>query len=116
VWHLDLLPEGRHQLRTTHVGQPEPNGLDDIGRWTRDELGRIVLHGGREAPVFLMPVEGGAALRKLDFQGKTVESSHNDRLLRLSPPKRIKPRLMLTGLFTCMADDVSVRLEAVALN
>ena len=43
VWHVDLLPEGRYQLRTTHVGRPEPNRFDDIGRWTRDELGRIVL-------------------------------------------------------------------------
>lgn len=61
VWHVDLLPEGCCRLRTTHVGQPEPNRLDDIGRWTRDELGRIVLRGGRKAPVFPLPVEGRAA-------------------------------------------------------
>jgi uncharacterized lipoprotein YbaY len=24
-WHVDLFPEGRFQLRTTHVGQPAPN-------------------------------------------------------------------------------------------
>lgn len=110
VWHVDLLPGGRYRLRTTHVGQPEPNRFDDIGRWSRDELGRILLRGGREAPVFLMPVEGGAALRKLDLLGKPIESSHNDRLLRLPEPKLIEPRLMLTGMFTYMADAATITL------
>ena len=109
-WHVDLLPGGRYRLRTTHVGQPEPNRFDDIGRWARDESGRILLRGGREAPVFLMPVEGGAALRKLDLLGKPIESSHNDRLLRLAEPRLIEPRLTLTGMFTYMADAATIRL------
>lgn len=110
LWHVDLLPEGRYRLRTTYVGQPEPNRVDDIGRWTRDESGRIVLRGGREAPVFLMPVDGGAALRKLDLEGKPIESAHNDRLLRLPEPKPIEPRLLLTGMFTYMADAAGITL------
>jgi copper homeostasis protein (lipoprotein) len=111
VWHVDLLPEGRYRLRMTHVGQPEPNRFDDIGRWTVEKgSGRIVLRGGREAPIFLMPVEGGAALRKLDLLGKPIESSHNDRLLRLPEPKLIEPRLMLTGMFTYMADAATITL------
>lgn len=110
VWHVDLLPEGRYRLRTTHVGRPEPNSFDDIGRWSRDESGRIVLRGGREAPVFLMPLEGDAALRKLDLLGKPIESGHNDRLLRLPEPRLIEPRLMLTGMFTYMADAATITL------
>ncbi|HSM73022.1 MAG TPA: YbaY family lipoprotein [Desulfobacterales bacterium] len=110
VWHVDLLPEGRYRLRTTHLGQPEPNRFDDIGRWTRDESGRIVLRGGREAPVFLMPVEGGAALRKLDLLGTLVESGHNDLLLRLPEPEFIEPRLFLRGMFTYMADAAAITL------
>jgi hypothetical protein len=116
LWHVDMLPEGRCRLRTTHVGQPEPNRLDGIGRSTRDELGCIVLRGRRKAPIFPLPVEGGAAPRKLDLQGKPVESSYNDRLLWLSQSKLIEARLMLTGMFTYMADPVSARLETVALN
>ncbi len=113
VWHVDLLPEGRYQLRTTHVGRSEPNRFDDIGRWTREsDSGRIVLRGGREAPVFLMLVEGGAALRKLDIHGKLIESSHNDRLLRLPEPKLIEPRLLLTGMFTYLADAATITLCA----
>ena len=111
VWHVDLLPEGRYQLRTIHVGQPEPNRFDDIGRWTREsDSGRIILRGGREAPVFLMPVEGGAALRKLDIHGKLIDSGHNDRLARLPKPALIEPRLMLKGMFTYMADAATITL------
>jgi uncharacterized lipoprotein YbaY len=110
AWHLDLLTDGRFQLRLTHVGRPEPNRFDDIGRWTRDASGRIVLRGGREAPVFLKPVDGGAALRKLDMQGQPIESAHNDRLLRLPAPQLIEPRLLLTGMFTYMADAAGITL------
>ena len=107
-WHLDLLPEGRYRVRMIHVGRPEPNRFDDIGRWMRDESGRIVLHGGRESQVFLMPVEGGAALRKLDRVGKPIESAHTDRLLRLPEVKLIEPQLTLSGMFTYMADAASI--------
>ena len=49
AWHLDLLPAGRYQLRATHVGKPEPNRFDDIGRWMREhDTGWIVLRGQRE--------------------------------------------------------------------
>ena len=113
AWHLDLFPAGRYQLRTTYVGKPEPNRFDDIGRWTRErDTGRIVLRGGREAPLFLLPVEGGAALRKLDIHGKPVTSGHNDRLLRQPQPAPIEPRLPLTGMFTYMADAASITLCA----
>ena len=85
LWHLDLYPDGRFQLRLTHLGRPEPNRFDDIGRWSREaDSGRIVLRGGREAPVFLMPVDGGAALRKLDLRGQPIESAQSDRLQRRS--------------------------------
>jgi len=112
MWHVDLLPEGRYQLRTVHVGRPEPNSFDDIGCWTVEDSGRIVLRGGREAPVFLMPVEAGAALRKLDLHGAIIESAHNDRLERLPAPALIEPRLMLTGMFTYMADAATIVLCA----
>ena len=112
-WHLDLYPEGRFQLRTTHLGRPSPNQFDDIGRWTQErELGRIVLRGGREAPVFLLPVDGGAALRKLDLRGKPIDSAHNDRLQRQPQFKPIGPQLFLSGMFAYRADAASIVLCA----
>lgn len=112
-WHVDLYPDGRFQLRTTYVGRPEPNQFDDIGRWSREgDSGRLALRGGREAPVWLMPVDGGAALRKLDLEGKPIESTHNDRLVRQPRFAPIEPRLMLTGMFMMMADAANIVLCA----
>lgn len=113
AWHVDLAPEGRFQLRTTNVGRPEPNRFDDIGRWTREAgTGRIVLRGGREAPVFLMPVDGGSALRKLGLSGEPLAPARDDRLARLPAPVPIEPRLFLTGMFVYMADAANIVLCA----
>lgn len=112
-WHVDLYPEGRFQLRTTHVGRPYLNQLDDIGRWSREAgSGRLVLRGGREAPVFFLPVDGGAALRKLDLQGKAVASAHPDRLQRQPRFEPIEPRLFLSGMYAATADAASIVLCA----
>lgn len=111
AWHVDLLAEGSYQLRLTYLDQPEPASFDDIGRWMREaDTGRLVLRGGREAPVFLLPVDGGAALRKLDLEGRVIESEHNDRLARLPAPAPIEPRLLLTGMFTYLADAAAITL------
>ncbi len=113
LWHLDLLPLGRYQLRTTYKDKPEPNRFDDIGRWRREpRTGRLFLRGGRETPVAFMPGDGGRTLRKVDTAGKPVASSPDDRLQRLPQPALIEPRLVLTGMFTYMADAAAITLCA----
>jgi copper homeostasis protein (lipoprotein) len=67
------------------------------------------LHGGREAPVFPMPVDGGSALRKLDLLGEPIQSGHNDLLQRLSEAKPIEPELFLAGMFSYIADSPRIR-------
>lgn len=112
-WHLDLLPQGHYQLRATHLGRPEPNRFDEVGRWTQEPAtGRVVLRGARDAAVYLMPVDGGAALRKYDMAGEPIESSHNDRLARLPGFAPIEPRLALTGEFRDVADAPGITLCA----
>ncbi|MCT0218611.1 YbaY family lipoprotein [Synechococcus sp. CS-1329] len=110
-WQLDLLSGSRYQLRLTDLNQAEPNRFDDIGLWRLERgSGRLVLRGGREAPVFLQVVDGGRALRKLDLKGEPIRSNHNDRITRLSQPEPIEPRLFLNGLFTYLADSASISL------
>ncbi|MFM7360373.1 MAG: META domain-containing protein [Cyanobium sp.] len=110
-WHIDLAADGSYQLRQTFLGRPAPNTFDDIGRWQLESPeGRLVLRGGREAPIFLQPVEQGAALRKLDLEGRPIASAHNDRLRRLERPAPIEPRLFLVGLFSYLADAPNIRL------
>ncbi len=112
-WQVDLLTDGSFQLRQTFLDRPAPNSFDDIGRWRLEPPGpRLVLRGGREAPVLLQPLEGGTALRKLDLQGEPIPSRLNDRLQRLPAPEPIEPRLHLRGMFRYQADAASIRLCA----
>ncbi|GDX77455.1 hypothetical protein LBMAG41_25340 [Cyanobium sp.] len=112
-WQVDLSADGSFQLRQTFLNRPAPNRFDDIGRW-RIEPGsnRLVLRGGREAPVFFQPLEGGAALAKLDLQGEPIRSRQPDRLQRLATPQPIDPRLHLVGMFRYLADAATIRLCA----
>ncbi len=112
-WQVDLAADGSFQLRRTFLARPVPNRVDDIGRW-RIEPGsdRLELRGGREAPLFLQPLDGGAALRRLDLQGRPIRSRHNDRLRRLAAFAPIEPRLPLQGMLRYLADAASIRLCA----
>ncbi len=112
-WQVDLSADGSFQLRQTFLDRPAPNRFDDIGRW-RIEPGsnRLVLRGGREAPLFFQPLEGGAALAKLDLEGEPLRSRQPDRLQRLATPQPIDPRLHLAGMFRYLADAANIRLCA----
>jgi len=112
-WQVDLASDGTFQLRQGGPERSTPNSHDDIGRWRLEPGGnRLVLQGGREAPVFLQPLDNGAALRKLDLDGQPLASGANDRLLRLAAPEPIEPRLHLQGMFRYLADAASIRLCA----
>jgi uncharacterized lipoprotein YbaY/heat shock protein HslJ len=116
-WQVDLATDGTFQLRQTVLNRPAPNRFDDIGRW-RLERGsqRLVLKGGREAPLFFQPVNGGAQLRKLSLDGQPIPSRHNDLLQRLAAPEPIEPRLHLLGMFTYQADAARIRLCATGAS
>lgn len=112
-WQLDLSSDGSYQLRQTSLQRPAPNSVDDIGRWRLEPGGnRLVLQGGRHAPLFFEPIEAGRSLRRLDPQGAPFPSGRSDRLQRLPAPQPIEPRLPLQGLFRYMADAPSIRLCA----
>ncbi|MGL6133513.1 MAG: META domain-containing protein [Prochlorococcaceae cyanobacterium] len=111
-WQVDLEADGTYQLRQTYLNREPERGFDDIGRWQLDSDGRLVLRGGREAPVFLEPMRRGRRLRKLDLEGERIRSPLNDRLNRLSEPQPIDPELNLVGLFRYLADAPSIELCA----
>ncbi len=121
-WRGDLASDGTFQLRQSALSQAqhpqtELNSQDDIGRW-RLEPGsnRLLLHGGRETPVVLQPLDKGAALRKLDWEGQSLPSGGNNRLQRLAAAEPIEPRLHLAGMFRYLADAASIRLCATGAN
>lgn len=110
-WHLDLLPEGRYQSRSTYLDKPKPNQFDEIGRWQYDlDKGRLELSWSGESPMYFSIEQDGRALNKLDADGKPFDSPHNAPLQRLPQPELIEPRLKLTGMFTYMADAATITL------
>jgi len=69
-WQIDQDPDGTFQRRQTFLDRAALTSVDDIGRWRLEPPGqRLVLQGGREAPVFLQPLAVGATRRKLDLEG-----------------------------------------------
>jgi uncharacterized lipoprotein YbaY len=112
-WQVDLAADGSFQLRQAFLDRPAPKSLDDIGRWRLEPgTNRLVLQGGREAPVLFQPLETGEALRPLDLEGRPVVSGPHDRLRRLAVAEPLDPRLHLLGLFRYMADAPSLELCA----
>jgi len=59
-WQIDQDPDGTFQRRQTFLDRAALTSVDDIGRWRLEPPGqRLVLQGGREAPVFLQPLAVG---------------------------------------------------------
>ncbi len=82
---LSLRADGVYVLRERYLGKPdgEFNPALDIGRYTLDATAdRLVLRGGREAPLFYRPQADGG-LRKLALDGAEIESDLPYDLARL---------------------------------
>jgi len=116
-WQVDLEADGSFQLRQIPLGRPQPQRWDDIGRWRLEPpRNRLVLRGGREAPLFFQPLEKGAALQLLDPQGGPIRPRQQDRLPRLAAADPIEPQLPLLGMFQYQADAARIRLCATGAS
>jgi copper homeostasis protein (lipoprotein) len=101
-YHLDLFEDSVFFLRLSYLGRGAV--LDDIGGWSVGSDGTtLALHGGREAPVMFRIVDG-ATLRKLDLEGKDIESSLSYDLRRATAFAPIEPTLEMRGMYRYMAD------------
>ncbi len=76
-WTLNLYPDGVFHQRLEYLERGEngrPARFDDAGRWVMSSDGEVlVLQGGGEMPE-LFAVLGGDTLRKLDVEGRAIES------------------------------------------
>jgi copper homeostasis protein (lipoprotein) len=103
-WHLDLLPDQTFQLRLTYLGKPQERSFDDIGRWqVGADLRVLRLAGGRETSENFEILET-KTLRKLDKEGKPIQSTLNYKLKRSQAFAPIEPKLPLSGMYMYMAD------------
>ncbi len=103
-YHLDLFEDRVFFLRTTYDGRGAGAVVDTIGSWVvASDDGRLALFGGTEAPVFFRVLDDGN-LRKLDVEGRDIESSLNYDLKRRKEPDPIEPLLKMRGMYRYMAD------------
>jgi copper homeostasis protein (lipoprotein) len=102
-YHLDLFEDGVFFLRTTYLGRGTGAILDTVGSWTLDGKERLALFGDPEAPILFRVVDPGT-LRKLDAEGRDIDSSLNYDLRRKDTVGTIEPRLTMRGMYRYMAD------------
>jgi len=111
-WQLDLMPDGRYQLRQVPTARRDPNRYDDTGLWSWErERQRLVLRGGRQETIYL-ELAGNGMLRKLDGEGRRLRRADNDLLQRVSAqqPAFAEQRLAVSGMFTSQADAARITL------
>jgi copper homeostasis protein (lipoprotein) len=111
-WHLDLLHAGRYQLRTTDKEKPEPTTVDEVGRWWRDDAGRLIFRSGLGPSTALRPDVDGRTLRWVDTAAAPDPSRPQYLLKRMPRFSLIEPRLPVTGLFTPTGETPTIVLCA----
>jgi uncharacterized lipoprotein YbaY/heat shock protein HslJ/uncharacterized lipoprotein NlpE involved in copper resistance len=102
-YHLVLFPDHAFYLRLTALGRNGEAALDEIGMWSvSPDGGKLMLHGGRDVTQFA--IADAKTLRKLDLQGRPVESKLPYELHRSDPVQVFEPRLAMRGMYKYMAD------------
>ncbi len=102
---LTLFADGSFRMRSRDLGVPphRPDALYEIGRWVRDDAGRLVLRRGRDAPMQFAPARGGA-LRLLDTQGRPIVSALNPVLQRTDGVQLLGGPMRLRGMYKPQPD------------
>jgi len=102
-YHLDLFEDGVFFLRTTYLGRGAGAIFDTVGSWSLASETRLALFGDPEAPMLFRVVDS-ETLRKLDAEGRDIESSLNYDLRRKDAVGTIEPRFTMRGMYSYMAD------------
>jgi copper homeostasis protein (lipoprotein) len=103
-YRLNLFPDGAFYLGMVHLGKSGGESLDDIGRWMVSSNQKVlVLKGGREAAALFRIVDA-TTLRKLDLEGRDIQSTLDYAVTRTAGFERLEPKLVMRGMYRYMAD------------
>ncbi len=103
-YQLDLISKDVYFLRTRYLKNEKlSKPFDDIGKWHIDDKNRIVLKGGREAPIYFYVLDD-KSLELMDLKGERINSKLNYKLEISNTVKTIEPRLFMQGMYSYMAD------------
>ena len=101
---LNLWPDNAFFLRMTYLGKGKGEGdsFYDIGRWgLSNEI--LTLMGSKDATQKFIIKDTGT-LRKLDTEGREIQSKLNYELARSEPFEPLEPNLPMRGMYSYLAD------------
>lgn len=92
--------------RMTYIGKGEGEGLsvDDVGRWEFSQDGRTLILNSKDETPDMFSIEGRDLLRKLDIDGKTIESELNYTIVRHERLEWFEPQVRMHGMYSYVAD------------
>ena len=106
---LNLFADHTYHLRAEYVGKEPATASDDIGRWMVSDGGRrLLLRGNREKTLQFLLKDAGR-LRKLDVEGREIESILNYDLVREPAFVAFEPRVRIRGMYRYLADAALLR-------
>ena len=106
---LNLLDDHIYHLRTEYVGMGPPRTSDDVGQWAfADDSRRLQLRGNRDRALYFRLQDAGR-LRKLDADGREIESILNYDLIRAPQFVAFEPRLRVRAMYRYVADGAQLR-------
>ena len=102
-YRLNLFTDQSFFLSTVYTGRDSP-AIYDIGSWSLSSNRRtLTLHGGQERPLMFRVIDQNT-LRKLDLDGREVDSTLNYSLSRMGQFEAIEARLTMRGMYRYLAD------------
>jgi uncharacterized lipoprotein YbaY/heat shock protein HslJ/uncharacterized lipoprotein NlpE involved in copper resistance len=103
-YRLDLFADRVFFLRMTYLGRGTGAISDSLGTWEMSgNQDRLSLFGGEESPLSFRIVDHDT-LRKLDLEGREIESSLNYDLRRKEGFPPLEIRLTMRGMYSYYAD------------
>lgn len=106
---LNLFPDQTYQLRGEYLGKEPATTSDDVGRWGVGNGGsQLVLRGNRERTLRFR-LKDPDRLRKLDVEGREIDSILNYDLAREPAVVPFEPRLRVRGTYRYLADAAVLR-------
>lgn len=108
-YSLNLFGDQTYHLRMDYVGEETPKAADDIGRWMVADDGRRLLLRGNRDPVLSFRLKDANRLRKLDVEGREIESILNYDLVREPQFVAFEPRVRVRAMYRYLADAAQLR-------
>lgn len=102
-YRLNLFADQSFFLSTVYTGR-DSSATYDIGSWSLSSDRRtLTLHGGQEQMLVFRVIDQNT-LRKLDMDGREIESALNYSLARMGQFEAIEARLAMRGMYQYLAD------------